>query len=275
MHPLLTRVVVFAAVLLVILFVFAQLLRRSSMFFPSRYPIGNWAADAYGIRPEDEWMRTDDGVRLHGWLVRAADPAAPMIVWFHGNGGNVTDRAPIAVDFARRGVSTFIFDWRGYGRSEGSPSESALYDDAMTAYHFVTTTLHVPPERIVLYGESLGGPYAAHVAAHRKAHCVVIENSFPSLAAMANALYRPLPAGWFVPFAMRTTRWLNDAHLPVLVLHGKQDAVIPFALGVELFDGLRVPKRMFVSDRAGHCEIPAIEGDRYYPAVIDFIRDPR
>jgi fermentation-respiration switch protein FrsA (DUF1100 family) len=270
---MLTRVAIFAGILLLAFFLFAQLLRHTSMFFPSAYPIGNWNADAYGLRAEDEWLRTDDGVRLHGWLFRAADANAPLIVWFHGNGGNLTDRAPIAAEFARRGISVFVFDWRGYGRSEGSPSESALYRDAMAAARFAAA--HATPDRIVLYGESIGGPYAAYAAAHAKARCVVIENSFPSLAAMGNALYRPLPAGWFAPFAMRTTQWLNDSNLPVLVLHGKHDAVIPFALGMELFDGLRGPKRLFVSDRAGHCEIPAVEGERYYAAVIDFIRNPR
>jgi len=272
---MLARVAIFLVVLIGALFLLAQVIRRTSMFFPSAYPIGNWNADAYGIRPDDEWFKTDDGVRLHGWLFRAADPNAPLIVWFHGNGGNITDRALIAVDLARAGASVSVFDYRGYGRSEGKPSESALYDDATAAYRFATNSLHVPPERIVLYGESLGGPYAAYVASREKARCVVIENSFPSLTAMGNALYHPLPAGIFVPGAMATARWLNRAKLPVLILHGKRDQVIPFALGQQLFDELRVPKRMFVSERAGHCEIPSVEGERYVSAVIDFIRDPR
>lgn len=275
MPPLLTRVAIFLLVLVGALYVLAQVLRRTSMFYPSPYPIGNWSADAYGIRPDDEWFRTRDGVRLHGWLFRAADPQAPLIVWFHGNGGNITDRAPIAVDLARAGASVLLFDYRGYGRSEGTASESALYDDADAAYRLATNELHVPPERIVLYGESLGGPYAAHVVSTEKARCVVIENSFPSLSAMGNAMYHPLPAGIFVPGAMATAKWLNAAKLPVLILHGKRDQVIPFALGQQLFDELRVPKRMFVSERAGHCEIPEVEGGRYVAAVIDFIRDPR
>lgn len=271
MPPLVSRVLVFVAVLVVALFLFAQFLRRTSMFFPARYPEGNWSPDAYGVAPIDEWFETRDGVRLHGWLFRATDPAAPLIIWFHGNAGNLTDRAPIAVDFARRGISVFVFDWRGYGRSDGSPTEGSLYRDAMAAYAFAASSLHVPPQHIVLYGESVGGPYAAYVAAHERSRCVVIENSFPSLAAMGNALYHPLPMGIFAPFAMRTTRWLNQAGRPVLVLHGKRDGVIPFRLGKELYDGLHVPKRMFVSEGAGHCEIPFIEGNRYFATVVAFI----
>ncbi|HJT17064.1 MAG TPA: alpha/beta fold hydrolase, partial [Thermoanaerobaculia bacterium] len=182
--------------------------------------------------------------------------------------GNITERAPEATEIARRGISVLLFDWRGYGKSEGTPSESALFDDALAAYDFARTQTN----DIVLYGESLGGPYAAYVATKRKARCLIIENSFPSLAAIGNALYRPLPLGMFAPFALTTTRWLNRAGLPVLVMHGKRDAVIPFQLGVELFDGLTVRKEMLVSETAGHCEIAAAEGERYYDTLLRFIR---
>ena len=121
-----------------------------------------------------------------------------------------------------------------------------------------------------MYGESLGGPYAAFVAKQRKVRRVVIENSFPSLAALGNAIYRPIPLGWFAPQAMLTARWLNDAGVPVLVLHGRRDQVIPFFLGQRLYDGLRVPKEMVVSDTAGHCEIPSVDPEKYYGAVVRF-----
>jgi uncharacterized protein len=268
---MLWRVVRVAAILLLVLFLFAQYIRRTGMFFPARYPIGNWDANAYGVAPLDETFVTRDGVKLHGWLFRANDRASPLIVWFHGNGGNITDRAQVAAELARRGVAVFVFDWRGYGKSDGTPSEGKLKIDAIAAYDFAAT--QAKPEDIVLYGESLGGPYAALVAKERKARGVVIENSFPSLAKLGNALYRPLPLGWIAPLALRTTAWLNDAGLPVLVLHGKRDQVIPFALGQELYDGLRVPKQMFVCESGGHCEIPFVEGDRYYDAVVRFVTD--
>ncbi|HEY6136477.1 MAG TPA: alpha/beta hydrolase [Thermoanaerobaculia bacterium] len=258
-----------AAILLVALFLFAQYVRRTGMFFPSRYPTGNWDAHAYAVAPEDVAFAAPDGVTLHGWLFRANGRASPLLVWFHGNGGNVTDRAPVAAELARRGIACLVFDWRGYGKSGGRPSEGKLKLDALAAYDFAAA--HAKPDDIVLYGESLGGPFAAYVATERKARCVVIENSFPSLMKLGNALYRPLPLGWFAPLALRTTAWLNAARLPVLVMHGKRDQVIPFALGKELYDGLDVPKQMFVCETAGHCEIPAVEGARYYEAVAGFV----
>ena len=275
-------------VVVVALFLFAQYARRTSMFFPDRFPDGQWDTSTLLVKPSDHQFTTEDGVRLHAWLFRAAEPDAPVMIWCHGNAGNLTDRGLMASNFARRGVSVFVFDYRGFGKSEGKPSEGKLYRDALAAYDYVAkavvgdrlsvvgegnrqpTTDHRQP--VVLYGESVGGPYAAHVAKERKVRCVIIENSFPSLLAIGNALYRPLPLGYTAPFAMRTARWLNDAGVPVLVMHGREDEVIPFALGQQLYDELRVPKELLVSERAGHCEIPMIDSVRYYETVTRFIR---
>jgi uncharacterized protein len=262
MQPVLLRIVIFLGVLLVALYGFTQLVRRTSMFFPDKFPAGDWNTTALDVT-----FKTDDGVQLHGWLFRAAGEHRPLLVWMHGNAGNITDRSPMASELARRGVTVLLFDWRGYGKSAGTPSEDALYHDALAAVDFART---LSGGALVLYGESLGGPYAAYAATLRPVHCVIIENSFPSLAALGNALYHPLPLGWFAPRAMTTLRWLNTAHVPVLVMHGRRDQVIPFALGKALFDGLTTPKEMLVSDNAGHCEIPMVEKDRYYDAVVRF-----
>ncbi len=270
-----------AIIAFLILYLYAQLVRRTSMFFPSKYPVGIWNASALPVRPQDVEFTTSDGVRLHGWLFRGSDVEPPlrrlepaesrlhvMLVWFHGNAGNITERAPMAAEFARRGISVLLFDWRGYGKSEGSPSESRLFRDALAAFDFARAHAE---GAIALYGESLGGPYAAYVAAHRSARCVVIENSIPSLAAIGNTLYRPLPMGMFAPFALTTTRWLNQAGVPVLVMHGKRDQVIPFSLGMELYNGLRVPKELLISETATHCEMADAEPERYYETVTRFV----
>lgn len=254
----------------VLLWAFARHLRRGSMFFPDRFPAGSWDVSNLPVQPEDHVFPSTDGVRLHSWLFRAADPAAPLMLFCHGNGGNLGERAPIAAELARRGMSVLLFDWRGYGKSEGTPTESGLYRDAEAAYQFART-LASDPRNIVVYGESLGGPYAADIARTHRVRCVIIENSFPSLNELGNALYAPLPVGWTAPMAMRTTHWLNEAGVPVLVMHGKCDQTIPFALGQRLYDGLRVPKEMLVSETAGHCELAAAERDRYYDTVMRFV----
>jgi len=250
-----------AGIVILILFLYAQLVRRTSMFFPAKYPAGDWNTTAENVE-----FTTSDSVRLHGWFFQAGEPT---MIFFHGNAGNITERAPMAKELSRRGISVLLFDWRGYGKSEGSPSESGLFRDALAAYDFVRARTK---DDIVVYGESLGAPYAAYVAAHRKVRCAVIENSFPSLAAIGNVLYRPMPLGIFAPFSLTTTRWLNKAGVPVLVMHGKRDQVIPFELGMELYKGLRVPKELLMSENAGHCEIANTEPERYYEAVTRFVR---
>jgi fermentation-respiration switch protein FrsA (DUF1100 family) len=257
------------AVTFVLIVGFAQLLRRTGMFFPDRYPTGQWDVRGFAPVPSEHTFRTKDNVALQGWFFRAANADAPALIWYHGNAGNLTNRAPMCAELARRGISTFVFDYRGFGRSEGGASEAALYIDALAAYDYVRK---LGVQRIVLYGESIGGPYAAYVAKERKSgvRAVVIENSFPSLKDLGNTLYAPLPLGWTAPFAMRTSAWLNDAGVPVLVMHGTGDRVIPYALGKKLFDELRVPKEMLTST-VGHCEIPALDARRYYDAVTRFI----
>jgi fermentation-respiration switch protein FrsA (DUF1100 family) len=263
-----TRALVFLLVLLLAIVAFAQFLRRTGMFFPDRHPTGRWDRNAWTVAPTEHFFNTSDNVRLHAWWFRATDLSAPVMIWFHGNAGNLTDRAEMAAEFARRGMSVFVFDYRGFGRSEGKTSESGSFRDSLAAYDFVRAS---SPSDVVLYGESIGGPYAAYVAKERKpVRAVILENTFPSLLEMGNALYKPLPLGWTAPFAMRTTAWLNEAGVPVLVMHGTRDAVIPYALGKKLFDGLRVPKEMLTS-HAGHCEIPLFEARRYYETVTRFV----
>ena len=269
-----TRILIFLLILLASVFAFAHFLRRNGMFFPDRYPTGRWDRNAFMVVPAEETFVTPDGVRLHAWRFEAKQAGAPVMIWFHGNAGNLTDRAEMAVEHAKRGISVFVFDYRGYGKSEGRPSESKLFVDSLAAFDYVRGR---GAKTIVLYGESVGGPYAAFVAKARKGlvRSVIVENSFPSLRELGNALYRPLPLGWTAPFALRTTAWLNEAGVPVLVMHGTRDAVIPYALGKKLYDGLTVPKEMLTSQSAGHCEIPLFEAARYYDTVHRFVNPER
>ena len=261
-------ILITVAIIVLALYAFSRHARRVSMFFPDRYPLGDWDVRHLPVQPEDHTFTTSDSVELHGWYFRAEEENAPVMIWLHGNAGNITSRAPLAAVFAQRGLSVFLPEWRGYGRSEGRASESGLYHDALAAYDYASEHFG---KSIVLYGESLGGPYAAYVTMHRKVAAVVIENSFPSLADLGNALYAPIPLGWTAPRAMATTRWLNDSAVPVLVMHGRRDQVIPYALGEKLFAGLKGTKEMLVSETAGHSEIPSVEGERYFATVASFI----
>lgn len=264
-----TRFLVFLLILLAALFAFAHYLRRVGMFFPDQYPVGRWDPQQFMIVPSEHTFAASDGVKLHGWLFAAKEPDAPVMIWFHGNAGNLTDRAEMCVEHAKRGTSVFVFDYRGFGKSEGKATETKIYRDALAAYDYIAAR---KPRQVYLYGESIGGPYAAYVARERKGvRGVILENTFPSLRAMGNALYHPIPLGWTAPFAMQTSKWLNLAGVPVLVMHGKRDEVIPYTLGEQLYAELQVPKQMLTS-HAGHCEIPLFDAQRYYEAVDRFVQ---
>jgi fermentation-respiration switch protein FrsA (DUF1100 family) len=250
------------------LYFYARYVRRSAMFFPMKYPDGAWDTAGLPIKPEEQWFLTPDGVRLNAWLLRARNADAPLLIYFHGNAGNIGERAPIASSLAAHGISVLLFDWRGYGKSEGTPTEDALFVDALAAYDYAAKL----SRNISVYGESLGGPYAAYVAKERKVHSVVIENSFPSLMELGNYLYKPIPLGWSAPRALTTARWLNEADRPVLIMHGKADEVIAFELGMSLYEQLHVPKELLVSETAAHCEIASAEGARYYDTVTRFVK---
>lgn len=269
------RFLVTAVVIVIVaaagMYFFAQSVRRGSMFFPLRYPEGFWDTSSLPVKPEEQWLATPDGVRLNAWLFRARERDAPLLIYFHGNGGNLGERGPIASNLAAHGVSVLLFDWRGYGKSDGTPTENALYRDALAAYDAGKRI----SKDISLYGESLGGPYAAYVAKERGAHRIVIENSFPSLRELGNALYAPIPLGWTAPYSLLTVRWLNQAGVPVLVMHGKRDEVIPFKLGMSLYEQLHVPKEILISETAGHCQLASAERERYYGTVVRFVKSGR
>ena len=165
MMKVLLSLIVIALVAFGVIALIAQTLKRASLFFPERYPGGYWETSRLPVKPVDAWITTSDGVDLHLWTFVSPSESAPVLIWFHGNGGNLSYRADVASELARRGVTTVTFDYRGYGRSEGKATEHGLYKDSLAAWDYAVNTLRAEPSKIVLYGESLGGPYAGHVAA--------------------------------------------------------------------------------------------------------------
>jgi fermentation-respiration switch protein FrsA (DUF1100 family) len=263
---------VWVAAILVLLWFLANALKRATLFFPETYSSGLYDKRLLVPQPVDHAIATPDGVKLHAWLFAADDPEAPLLVQFHGNAGNLSYRADVAEELARRGVSVLLFDYRGYGRSEGSPSEESLYVDGLAVYDYARDRLGIPSGRIAVWGESLGGPYAADVAANRPVRCAVMEATFPSAASVANETYK-VPIGVFLGGSLPTLRALNRARVPVLVVHGDADTIIPFACGRALHAGLAGPKELFVVRGADHNDIPIVGGNAYLDKVARFVRD--
>ncbi|HEX8069755.1 MAG TPA: alpha/beta hydrolase [Pyrinomonadaceae bacterium] len=224
---------------------------------------------------EDVWFETADGVRLHGWFVRArtAAPSA-TILYAHGNTGNVSYLGGLAAALAERGFDVLVFDYRGYGRSAGAVTdERALYADADAAYDFLTRARGVDPRRLVLYGQSLGTTAVVDVAARRPAGALVVESGLSSASAMAGAVlpWLPRPFHWLSRNRFDSEGKMPRVACPVLFAHGDPDPVVPAAQGRALYDAARGPKRLVVLPGAGH-NVAGSCGARYFDAVAAFVR---
>lgn len=195
-------------------------------------------------------LRTADGEALAGWFI-ATSAARGTLLYLHGNGGNIGHRLDQIEVFHRLGLNVFIIDYRGYGASSGRPSEEGTYQDALAAWNWLTQEKRLAPERIVVFGESLGGAIAAWLAARQAPAGLVIYASFTSVPEMAQTLYPMFPASRLVRYRYDTRAALGSVNCPVLILHSAEDEIIPFSHGQALLAAAREPKRL-VELRGGH-----------------------
>ena len=189
---------------------------------------------------EERTFVARDGVRLHAWYApsRAAD--APTLLWAHGNGGNVANREDVLLALQARGLAVLAYDYRGYGRSEGRPSEAGLQLDAAAAYDDLVAR-GVPPARIVCFGESLGGAVSIALAAERPCAAVIVVSTFTRLRDVAREHYGALAA--LAGNQFDSTARVGALAVPILIAHGDADDIVPFALGEQLYALAREPKR--------------------------------
>jgi fermentation-respiration switch protein FrsA (DUF1100 family) len=208
------------------------------LFFPARRILQTPA------RFDDLTIETADGERLHGWWVPADDPHASVLL-FHGNAGNIGDRVPHVELLAGAGFNVLAFDYRGYGRSTGRPSEAGTYLDARAA------RAALPDDRRVIYlGESLGGAIALELALHRPPAGLVLQSTFTSIRHMARLHYPIVPRA-LVPDAYPSLDRIRGLEAPLLVLHGSRDDLVPLMDGQALYDAAPGPKQLAILD-AGH-----------------------
>ena len=243
------------------------------IYFPERV-IDQDPGD-FGLEFEDVYLETSDGVRIHGWFVPGS--GGPTLVWFHGNGGNISNRADNIAGLNRRlGVSILIIDYRGYGLSDGSPDEQGTYLDAEAAVAHALSRPDVDPERLVLFGRSLGCAVAAEMAVRHDVYAVVLESPFTSVPAMARRAYPFLPGlGLLTGNMYDTLGKTARIDAPVMVLHGDSDEIVPFEMGREVFEAAQEPKRFYAIRGAGHNDTFAVGGAPYLDALASFLAEPR
>jgi pimeloyl-ACP methyl ester carboxylesterase len=222
----------------------------------------SWSQPPDGVTVEDVQFATADGTRLHAWWCippgwQSADGA---LLFFHGNGGNLSHRGWCIADLHKQlRTGVLLVDYPGYGRSAGVSTEKGCYAAGDAAYDWLTETRDVPGRRIILYGGSLGGGIATDLAARRPHRALVLVSTFTSFPDQAQALYPWLPARWLVRNQFNNLAKLAAVSGPVFVAHGRQDGLVPFAMGERLFAAAPEPKRMFAMDYWDHNDVPQPE----------------
>lgn len=251
-----------------------MLFEESFIYFPDKYPRGFWNPARIGIPAEDCYFRSADGTELHAWFIPARGAPLATLLHCHGNAGNLTHRAAIAAAMRDAGLSILLFDYRGYGRSAGRPSEEGLYADGEAAYDHLARQGDVDPARIVLFGESLGGAVACELALRRSSPAaLVLESTFTRARDMARRVFPLLPVGPFLRHRLDTLAKLPRIRIPILVVHGDADEIVPFAMGERLFAAANEPKRFHRVRGAGHNDLHEVGGAAYARAIRDFLAE--
>jgi fermentation-respiration switch protein FrsA (DUF1100 family) len=216
---------------------------------------------------EDAWFEAADGVKLHGWFVPHDAPRA-VALFAHGNAGNITHRDDLLRELHRLGVAVLAFDYRGYGRSSGSPSEDGVLADARAARDWLANRAGVPASQIVLMGESIGGAVMTLLAAEQGARGLVLENTFPNAPDVAAFHYPWLPVRMLMRTRLDAAAAIGRYHGPLLQVHGDADTIVPIALGRKLFEAANEPKQFVVIPGADHND-PRAAG--FYQALDQFL----
>lgn len=264
---------IFMSLVLVVSFVIVVVpfVENKIIYHPICYPLGNWSPEKNGLKVEDVWFRSADNLKLHGWFV-PAEGATTTLLWFHGNAGNLSHRLDNLRQLKSLQSNIFIFDYRGYGKSEGKPGASGLSKDSQAAYDWLVQERNIPPESIFLFGRSLGGVFATEVANKNPAAGLILESTFTSIRDMSREIIPILPVYPFLRASFDSESIVKNLSIPKLILHGTEDEIIPYRLGKALFNSAAEPKTFYDIKGSGHNDTYVTGGEAYFQALLDFIK---
>jgi len=254
--------------LVILVFFYVKFMEKKGIYFP--YPKIEQTPQDLGLKYQDIYIKTSDGFILNGWFIPAED-SKYTIIFFHGNAGNISHRLDKISIFHKLGLNTFIFDYRGYGKSKGTPNEKGLYIDAEAVYKYLLNELKIPQNKIILYGESLGTAIAIKLASEEKVKAVILEGAFSRGKDMAKRIYPFLPYFFFSNSFDSLSR-IKKIESPKLFLHSQDDEIVPFSLAKKLYDNAPDPKDL-VKLNGSHNSCFLESKDLYISALDKFIRE--
>lgn len=266
------RFVIITIVVIILVILLVRLFERQMVFFPSKYPAGFRQMQNDRLNLQDIWFVAADGAKLHGWFVSHPEAKAVLLMC-HGNAGNVSDRYDWLVMLHEKvPANLFIFDYRGFGRSDGSPTEEGCYLDAAAAFNWLAA--QKPELPIIVHGHSLGSAVAvelAHRLSDRPPAGLILESSFTNAVDMGKLMFGPIPLYWLTSMKWASDEKIGKITIPKLFLHGEDDSIIPLRLGQKLFAAAAAPKEFMALPHADHNDTFFSGGEEYYRAIRKFV----
>ena len=251
----------------------AWTLQRRLIYFP----MGGVPSPAeVGVEDvEPVTFMTDDGIRLHGWFAQSRPkPARFTVIVFNGNAGNRAYRAPLARALREHGLAVLLFDYRGYGGNQGSPTEAGLAADARAAREYLVTRADVDPARLVYFGESLGAAVAVTLAASQPPAALVLRSPFTSLTAVGRVHYPFLPVSWLLRDRFASLDRIAQLTCPVLIIAGDRDSIVPAEQSRQLYDAATGKKTFVVVRGADHNDADLVAGPQVIEATVRQLQHP-
>ena len=262
------KIIFYSIVIIVLFIVLVRYLESTSIFYPDK--ILTATPQALGLAYEDVFIQTEDQVIIHGWLIRSPT-AKSTLIFFHGNAGNIGDRLEKIDFFHALGLNMLIIDYRGYGKSEGNPTEQGIYKDATAAYDYLTSRSDMRGQKYISYGDSLGGAVAVDLAAKRAIACLIVDSTFSSAADMAKKIY-PFVPSFLIQTKMDSMGKIRSITVPKLFIHSVEDEIVPFALGKKLYDAAPDPKQ-FIEIVGTHNDGHVYDQDKIKSRMTAFLKN--
>ncbi len=239
------------------------------IFFPTKEFVQ--MPEDFGLQAEDVYLNTEDNVRLHGWFLPAPESKTCLLL-LHGNAGNISMRLFKAKDWVTNGVSVFLLDYRGYGKSEGSIKKGS---DLMADSRAAVTWLNqrgFQNRQVILYGESIGSAPAVELASQEAFHSLILESAFTSMEELGKKHYGPVAGMFLGDFKLDNETIIGKARCPVFILHGTQDEIAPFSMAEKLYEKAPGPKEIFAIQDGTHNELSVIAGKDFFEKPLRFIQ---
>ncbi len=229
-----------------------------------------YTPDELGLDFDKVIFKSKDGLMLSGWYI-PAEHSEWTVLFCHGNGGNMMHSLDTINILYNLGLNCFIFDYRGYGNSEGKPSEEGTYLDVKAAYMWLTEKKKISPDDIIVFGRSLGGSIAAQLAGEIKLGALIIESTFTSYVDIGRKFYPYMPVRWFARFSYRTIDYIQKVRCPVMIIHSRTDETVPFEFGLELYEAANEPKE-FVEIFGSHNDGFLVSSEIYKDAWTRWLK---